>query len=91
MAKAKIPTSMQEACEILCAQLSVEDIDLIKSGQITPTDMHFFLGLWIRNNWIYKGKLQPSQLGLDDTLGLFPDSISDEILTNLVSFIKENK
>lgn len=46
---------MQEACAMLKANLSDEDIMLIKQGKVDATDMHFSLGLWIRNNWIYKG------------------------------------
>lgn len=56
---------MQEACAMLKANLPEEDILLIKQGKVDATDMHFSLGLWIRNNWIYKG-LTPQILGLED-------------------------
>lgn len=74
---------------MLKANLSEEDILLIKQGKVNASDMHFTLGLWIRNNWIYKG-LTPEALGL----GLLPpdaDEISEKILKAFIKFIKKSK
>lgn len=38
MANKKLPTSMQEACEMLYAQLTPEDIELIRSGKVNATE-----------------------------------------------------
>ena len=84
-----LPTSMQEACAMLKANLSDEDILLIKQGKVDTTDMHFSLGLWIRNNWIYKG-LTPETLGLEL---MFPDAdeFSEKILKAFIKYIKKSK
>ena len=74
---------MHEACTMLKANLSDEDILLIKQGKVDATDMHFSLGLWIRKNWIYKG-LAPQALGLGDRC-LDADDFSEGILK---AFIK---
>ena len=83
---------MQEACEMLYARLSKEEVDLIKKGQLTSTDLHFSLGLWLRNNWIYRGNLKASDLGLDDFfLDMNPDMFSDEIINYLFDYIRAAK
>lgn len=84
-----LPTSMQEACTMLKANLPVEDILLIKQGKVDSTDMHFSLGLWIRNNWIYKG-LAPEALGLGD-MCIDADDFSEQILEAFIKYIKKSK
>ena len=84
-----LPTSMQEACTMLKANLSDEDILLIKQGKVDATDMHFSLGLWIRNNWIYKG-LAPETLGLGD-MCIGADDFSEQILEAFIKYIKKSK
>ena len=92
MAKTKLPTSMQEACEMLYAQLSKEEVELIKKGQLTTTDLHFGLGLWLRNNWIHRGHLKAEDVGLhEDFLNMNPDMLSDEILNYLFDYIRNPK
>ena len=91
MAKTKFPTSMQEACEMLYAQLSKEEVELIKQCKLTMTDFHFSLGLWMRNQWIYKG-LKAADLGLNEPfLDMNADMLSDEILNYLFDYIRNNK
>ena len=89
MSKEKLPSSMQEACTMLKANLSDEDILLIKQGKVDTTDMHFTLGLWIRNNWIYKG-LAPEALGLR-LMFIDADDFSEHILKAFVKYIKKSK
>lgn len=84
-----LPTSMQEACNMLKANLSKDDILLIKQGKVSATDMHFSLGLWIRNEWIYKG-LTPETLGLESIIWE-ADDFSNDILEAFIKFIKEAK
>lgn len=85
----QLPTSMQEACTMLKANLSDEDILLIKQGKVDATDMHFTLGLWIRNNWIYKG-LTPEALGLR-LMFVDADDFSEHILKAFIKHIKKSK
>lgn len=80
---------MQEACTMLKANLSDEDILLIKQRKVDATDMHFSLGLWIRNNWIYKG-LTPEALGLE-VMFVDADDFSQEILEAFIKYIKKSK
>lgn len=80
---------MQEACNMLKANLSQEDILLIKQGKVDATDMHFSLGLWIRNNWIYKG-LSPETLGLESIIW-DADGYSNDILEAFIKYIKEEE
>ena len=87
MASAKLPTSMQEACKMLKEELSDEDILLVKQGKVDATDLHFSLGLWIRNSWIYKG-LSPEVLGLESIIW-DADGFSDDILESFIKYIKE--
>ena len=51
-----IPTNSREAFKILDAMLSVDDI--ITFSNMTTEEFniaqHFGLGMWIRNNWIYR-------------------------------------
>ena len=74
---------------MLKANLSDEDILLIKQGKVDATDMHFTLGLWIRNNWIYKG-LTPEVLGLGDMF-IDADDFSVGILEAFIKYIKKSK
>ena len=85
----KFPKSIQEACEILYAQLAPEEVEQIRAGKVDATDMHFSLGLWIRNNWIYKG-LAPETLGFE-LMSPDADDFSDEILKVFIKYIKKSK
>ena len=80
---------MQEACEMLYKKLSKEDIELIKQGKVDASDMHFGLGLWIRNNWIYKG-LNPEDLGMEP-FTCFPDMLSNDIIEAFIEYIRKGK
>ncbi len=85
----ELPSSMQEACTMLKEVLSDEDILLIKQGKVDATDLHFSLGLWIRNSWIYKG-LSPEVLGLE-SISWDADGFSDDILEAFIKYIKKEK
>lgn len=51
----KLPTTKQECFQKLESLLSEEDLNKIKSDPFSnDIDYHFSLGLWIRNNWLYK-------------------------------------
>ena len=84
-----LPSSMQEACKMLKEELSDKDILLIKQGKVDATDLHFSLGLWIRNSWIYKG-LSPEVLGLESIIW-DADGFSDDILEAFIKYIKKAK
>ena len=50
--KVRIPRTKTECFEILDETLSQEDKQAIAQMEDT-IDLHFSLGMWIRNNWIY--------------------------------------
>ena len=56
MNKYTIPTTAQQAFKILDTMISPDDIMIFKN--MTPeefcSNQHWGLGMWIRNNWIYR-------------------------------------
>lgn len=75
-----IPVNLNEAYKLLDESLSDEDIAYIKD--CTDEDlvmMHFSLGLWIRNNWVYLSSNKIAQEFI--TRGInHPDDISGLII-----------
>lgn len=78
--------------------IAPEDRAAIMAGKLDATDLHFSLGLWIRNNWIYgndrEGYLQPF-LKMDEGNGgktliyvLSPDMQSATILEEYEEYLK---
>lgn len=77
-----IPFSKKIAFAKLDAMLSKEDKELITKGD--SCEFHFSLGIWIRNNWIYKQdeeyiKILSEMFG-DNSLFFEPDDLSDKII-----------
>ncbi len=65
MAKKEYPKTLKEAFEIIDALLTDEDKrDALKiqDDEKFASDQHFGLGLWVRNNWIYEGKVERAVL-----------------------------
>lgn len=94
--KARIPRTKTECFEILDELLSQEDKDAIAQMEDT-IDLHFGLGMWIRNNWIYPQSQEDVEKLLkqfddcgDDDLPLFmhPDDYSSTILDAYQDYLK---
>lgn len=53
--RSDIPGSLEESYAFLDAALTAEDIAYIKAmeEENVSAELHFSLGLWIRNNWLY--------------------------------------
>ena len=65
MTSNKYPKTLEEAFEIMDALLTDEDKrDALKTqdDERYASDQHFGLGLWVRNNWIYEGKVERAVL-----------------------------
>ena len=65
MARNKYPKTLEEAFKILDELLTDEEkIDAlqIQDDEEFASSQHFGLGLWVRNNWIYGGKVKRSVL-----------------------------
>ena len=65
MTSNKYPKTLEEAFEIMDALLTDEEkIDAlqIQDDEEFASSQHFGLGLWVRNNWIYGGKVKRSVL-----------------------------
>lgn len=61
MTSNKYPKTLEDAFEIMDALLTDEDKrDALKTqdDEKFASDQHFGLGLWVRNNWIYEGKVE---------------------------------
>lgn len=84
-----IPTNLNEAYTFLDESLSDEDIAYIKD--CTDEDlvmMHFGLGLWIRNNWVYPSSNKIAQEFI--TRGInHPDEISGLIIKGYRLYLNE--
>lgn len=77
-----IPKTKKDAFAKLDAMLSEEDKKEMTKGD--SFEYHFTLGMWIRNNWIYKQdeeyvKLLTEMFG-NDSLFFEPDDLSDRII-----------
>lgn len=73
--KVRIPRTKTECFEILDETLSQEDKQAIAQMEDT-IDLHFSLGMWIRNNWIYP----QSQEDVEKLLKQFDESVDDDLL-----------
>ena len=94
--KERIPKSKEECFVILDEMLSQEDKDSIAQMEDT-IDLHFGLGMWIRNNWIYPQSQEDVEKLLrqfddeaDDDMPLFihPDDYSSMILDAYQEYLK---
>ena len=70
----RIPKTKEECFDILDEMLSQEDKDAIVQMEDT-IDLHFELGMWIRNNWIYP----QSQEDVEKLLKQFDDSGDEDM------------
>ena len=70
----RIPRTKEECFAILDEMLSAEEKAQIAEMEDT-IDLHFSLGLWIRNNWIYP----QSQEAVEKLLRQFDDSGDEDM------------
>ena len=91
-----IPKTKEECFAMLDAMLSEEDKKLIVEDNVF--DLHFTLGLWIRNNWIYpldkeeERSLVKMFMEEDDdspfrSMYIHPDILSSTILEKYVEYL----
>ena len=98
MKKSKLPKSSREAFAILDKMLTEEDIHAILHEPNT-IDLHFSLGLWIRNNWIHPHKeeimkafgLYKEEDGFPNTFLYLLDHLSDIIIKRYIQHLKRKK
>jgi hypothetical protein len=95
----RIPKTKDECFAILDEMLSVEDKQSIVEMEDT-IDLHFGLGMWIRNNWIYPQSQEEVEKLLrqfddsgDEDMPLFihPDDYSSTILDAYQEYLKSKK
>ena len=75
MGRKKYPKTQEEAFEMIDAMLSDEDKRealKIKDEEEFACEQHWGLGVWVRNNWIYGGKVDYDVLD-GATIDLDPD------------------
>ena len=92
----KIPKTKEECFAILDEMLSAEEKAQIAEMEDT-IDLHFSLGLWIRNNWIYQQESEAVEALLkefvdeedkDMPLFIHPDDYSSTILDAYQEYLK---
>lgn len=90
----KIPQTKQEAFAQLDEMLSEMDKDELVKGD--ALEFHFSLGMWIRNNWIYKQdkedvKRLVKEFKVDCMFFDDPDSISEKIIESYQRYLKRKR
>ena len=93
MGRKKYPKTTEEAFEIIDAMLSDEDKKAFIKQKASDfaCEQHFGLGIWVRNNWIYKGDVptcvltgeKPAEINdgkLFPLLLTVPDDVSHKFL-----------
>ena len=97
--KEQFPKTKEGCFAILDEMLSDEDKQSIKEMEDT-IDLHFSLGLWIRNNWIYPQEGEAVEALLkefvdeedkDMPLFIHPDDYSSTILDAYQEYLKAKK
>jgi len=97
-----IPKTKEECFALLDKELSDEDRHYLIEDEDAAMDVHFSLGMWIRNNWIYPlGEEDLEKLMLqfaesDDKLGLSflcysADEASSTIIESYVEYLKRGE
>lgn len=95
MKKPKLPKSSREAFDILDKMLTKEDIHTILHAT-ESANLHYSLGMWIRNNWIYPHQeeimktfgLYKEEDGIPNTFLYLPDQLSDIIIKRYIRHCK---
>ena len=89
----QIPKTKKEAFALLDAMLSEEDKQAVVESDVY--DLHFSLGLWIRNNWLYAQNQEDSGKLLkafgDDSLFCDPDDLSAIIIKAYRNHLKRKR
>lgn len=84
-----IPMTLEDAYTYFDETLSPEDIDFIKNcTEKEFYSMHFGLGLWIRNNWIYAYSNRIEKVFLDNGIE-HPDDISSYIIRGYKLYLND--
>ena len=101
-----IPKTKEECFALLDKEVSEEDKQYLIEDEDASIDVHFSLGMWIRNNWIYPmseddlNKLMMQFEESEDPLGIsfmcfHPDMVSDTIIEEYQKYLqnknKKNK
>lgn len=88
--KTMIPKTKNEAFAQLDAMLSEEEKSAIMIGD--PIEFHFSLGMWIRNNWIYKQEEEDvkrlAKAFRTEMLFFEVDSLSEKIIEYYQRYLK---
>ena len=95
MKKSKLPKSSREAFAILDKMLTKEDIHTILHAT-ESADLHYGLGMWIRNHWIYSHHeeimkafgLYKEEDGIPNTFLYLPDQLSGIIIKRYIRHCK---
>ncbi len=85
--EAYIPKDLDDCFRELDKNLRPEDIDKIRKGEIQAIDMHFGLGMGLRNGWGLWGGSRLAKYF--NEMGIFhPDDMSGIILDSYVRYLR---
>ena len=88
--KTNIPKTKKECFALLDEMLSQEDKQAIIEKDVV--ELHFTLGLWIRNNWLYSQSQEETEELLksfgEDSMFRHPDDDSEIILKAYRKYLK---
>lgn len=78
------PMTVEEVADEVISQLDSQTIDQIRNHP-SSTDMHFGLGLWIRNEYIHSGKMGPVFMA-DDVSSEITGIIASKVLPEYADY-----
>ena len=86
-----IPATLEEAYQYFDENLDADSIEYIKNSTYEQMiDMHFGLGLWIRNNWIYPSRDRIAKEFEQDGY-VWADDISSAILSGYRDYLNNEQ
>lgn len=90
--KDSIPTTPEEAIQVLDAMLSEEDKEYLRTEKNAAIKCHHSLGRWIRNNWgLWADEKSPLKSYFIERGIEHPDDMSGAILDAYVQYLKTNE
>lgn len=86
-----IPATLEEAYIYFDENLEADDIEYIKNlSEDDIIEMHFGLGMWIRNNWLYPSNSKIAELFINEGFG-HPDEMSHFILVGYHYYLNNSE
>lgn len=90
--KDTVPTTPEEAIQVLDILLSDDDKDYLSTEENAAINVHHSIGRWIRNNWgLWVEEPNELKTYFINKGVTHPDDMSGEILDAYVEYLKSNE